>query len=82
EGTAIQRACNIISDAIAGVTLNLLNVEANKTVTLNISRDYNTIKASVQGLLDTYNDIVLEINKQFAYDQETKSGGLLQGDRS
>ena len=80
DGTAVTSATNIIDQAIAGVTLNLLNVEAGSTVTLQVNRDYNSIKTSVQGLLDTYNDVILEINKQFAYDEKTKSAGLLQGD--
>ncbi len=80
DGTAITSASNIIDDVIAGVTLNLMTVEANKTVTLTVSRDYDTIKASVQSLLDQYNDVLADINEQFAYDEETETGGLLQGD--
>jgi flagellar hook-associated protein 2 len=80
DGTAVTSSTNIIDAAIAGVTLNLLNVEAGSTVTLQVNRDYDSIKASVQDLLDAYNDVILEINKQFAYDTENKSAGLLQGD--
>ena len=80
DGTAVNSTSNIIDDVIAGVTLNLLNVESGKTVNLTIGRDYDTIKSSVQGLLDAYNDILLDINEQFYYDEETQTTGLLQGD--
>ena len=80
DGTAITSSSNTIDNAIAGVTLNLLTVEAGSSVTLTISRDYNTVKSSVQDLLDAYNDVISDINQQFAYNEETQSGGLLQGD--
>jgi flagellar hook-associated protein 2 len=80
DGTAVTSSSNVIDDVIAGVTLNLLTVESGKTVNLTISRDNDTIKSSVQGLLDKYNDVMADINEQFAYDEETKTSGLLQGD--
>ncbi|MBW1961901.1 MAG: flagellar filament capping protein FliD, partial [Deltaproteobacteria bacterium] len=80
NGTAITSSSNIIDDAIAGVTLNLLTVESGTTVNITISRDYDTIKSSVQELLNQYNDVMKDINEQFAYDEETETGGLLQGD--
>ena len=80
DGTTITSSTNIIEDVIAGVTLDLHAVESGSTVNLSISRDYETIKASVQDLLDAYNDVVTMINEQFLYDEETESAGLLQGD--
>ncbi len=80
DGTTITSSSNSIDDAITGVTLNLKTVESDKTVTINIERDYDMIKSSVQSLLDAYNDIITDINEQFAYDEDTDSAGLLQGD--
>lgn len=80
DGTAVTSDTNIIDDVIAGVKLNLKTIEQDKTVTITIGRDYDTIKSSVQGLLDTYNDVLTIINEQFAYDEETETAGLLQGD--
>ncbi|MFC1821094.1 flagellar filament capping protein FliD [Thermodesulfobacteriota bacterium] len=80
DGTSIISSSNIIDDVIAGVTLNLLTVEDGSTVTLNVSRDFDTIKSSAQSLLDQYNDVMSDINAQFAYDEDTETGGLLQGD--
>ena len=80
DGTTITSSTNIIDDVIAGVTLNLKTVEAGKKVTLTVSRNYDSIKSSVQSLLGAYNDVIGAINEQFAYDEETGSAGLLQGD--
>jgi flagellar hook-associated protein 2 len=80
DGTAITSSSNVIDDVIAGVTLNLKTVEAGSTINLTVARDYDSIKSSVQGLLDAYNDVLSDINEQFAYDEETETAGLLQGD--
>ncbi len=82
DGTAVTSSSNIIDGVIAGVTLNLLTVDDTTTTTINltVSRDYNSVKSSVQTLLDRYNDIMSDINDQFAYDEDTKTAGLLQGD--
>ena len=80
DGTAITSSTNIIDDVIAGVSLNLMTVESGSTINLNISRDFNTIRTSVQNLLDAYNDVIADINEQFAYDEENEEAGLLQGD--
>jgi len=80
DGTAVTSSSNVIDDVIAGVTLNLKTVEADKTITLTVARDYDTIKSSVQSLLDQYNEVMTDINAQFAYDEDTETAGLLQGD--
>jgi len=86
DGTAVTSSSNIIDEVIAGVTLDLLTVEDLEPadddvhVTMTVSRNYNTIKSSVQGLLDAYNDVISDINAQFAYNEETETAGLLQGD--
>lgn len=80
DGTAINSSSNILTDAIAGVTLNLKTIESGKTVILTITRDNDSIKTSVQDLLDSYNDVIQMINEQFTYDEESESAGILQGD--
>jgi len=80
DGTTITSSTNIITDVISGVTINLKKVESGKTVDLNISRDLDSIKSSVQDFIDGYNKILGYINEQFAWDEETQSAGLLSGD--
>ncbi|RJR33540.1 MAG: hypothetical protein C4576_27890 [Desulfobacteraceae bacterium] len=80
DGTAITSSSNTISDAVSGVTINLLNVEAGSKVDFTVSRDYNGVLSSVQGLIDSYNSVITAINEQFYYNQEEESAGPLQGD--
>jgi len=80
DGTTITSSTNVITDVISGVTINLKKIEAGSQVDLNISRNLDSIKSSVQGLIDKYNEILGYVNEQFAWDEETKSAGLLSGD--
>ena len=55
EGRTITRATNSVTDAIDGVTLNLLSAEAGSPVTVSVDRDSDTMVKSVQALVTAYN---------------------------
>ena len=80
DGTTITSSTNVITDVISGVTINLKKMESGTQVDLNISRNLNTIKSSVQSFTGKYNEIIEYINGQFAWDEDTESAGLLSGD--
>ncbi|MDA3835928.1 MAG: flagellar filament capping protein FliD, partial [Spirochaetales bacterium] len=80
DGTTITGSTNVITDVISGVTINLKKVESGSQVDLNISRELDSIKSSVQSFIDKYNEILEYINGQFAWDEDTQSAGLLSGD--
>ena len=80
DGTTITSSTNVITDVISGVTINLKKIESGEQVDLNISRDIDSIKSSVQSFIDGYNEILEYINDQFAWDEDTQSAGLLSGD--
>lgn len=80
DGTTITGSTNVITDVISGVTINLKKIEAGSQVDLNISRDLDSIKSSVQSFTGKYNEILEYINDQFAWDEDTQSAGLLSGD--
>lgn len=61
DGFNVTRAKNVIDDALEGVTLTLY--EAGKTVELDITRDTDAIKDSVQQFIDAYNSLVNDITK-------------------
>ncbi len=66
DGVLLKRNSNSISDAIGGVTLNLLQAEAGTTVTVGISRDFDGATAAVQKFASAYNDIVAYVKTQGA----------------
>lgn len=81
DGIAMTRSSNTISDAIAGVTLQLRGEDAGTTVTLNIDRDENAITDKVQAFVDAYNGLIQYVNEQFTYNATSEeAGGVLFGD--
>lgn len=80
DGTAITSSTNVIDNAIAGVTVNLLKIESGTTVELNVARDNAKIKSSVDSMVSAYNAVMSDIFDQFKYDEKTKKAGILQGD--
>src|SRR5690606_5249993 len=79
DGIAISKASNTISDAIYGVTLNLLD-QAEKTISVSITRDNSGTKTAVDNFVKAYNDLYGMLSNMSAYNAETKQAGVLQGD--
>lgn len=55
DGVLISRQSNTITDAIAGVTLNLQQAEDGTEVDLTVSRDQDAMVADVKKFVDAYN---------------------------
>ncbi|RJQ46667.1 MAG: flagellar hook protein FliD [Gammaproteobacteria bacterium] len=81
DGLTITKSTNTITDAIQGVTLNLLKKsDTGVTTGLNVARDTATIKASVNTFVKAYNDINKAVADLTAYNATTRQGAILQGD--
>jgi flagellar hook-associated protein 2 len=81
DGIAISKSTNSISDAITGVTLNLLKkTEAATPTTVTVSRDPTNVKTAIEGFVKAYNDLAATMKDLGGYDFKTQAGGLLLGD--
>ena len=80
DGIAITKASNSISDAIEGVTLNLLSVSGANSVNLGVATDKDKVKESVKGFVDAYNKLDDTLRSLTKYDESGKSSGALLGD--
>ncbi len=78
NGLPITKSSNTVSDAIHGVTLNLL--KASSSTTLTVGRDTNGIQSAVQSFVKAYNDTHKALADMSAYNATTKQAGPLQGD--
>lgn len=58
DGLALTRASNTVTDAITGVTLNLVAEEAGAVTNLTIDHSSDGAKASMQGFVDAWNKLV------------------------
>lgn len=81
NGISVTKSSNTITDAIQGVTLNLLSKTTSAT-TLTVSKDNSATTASAESLVKAYNDLYSVLKGISAYDPVTKTGGALQGDSS
>lgn len=80
DGISISKASNNITDAIEGVTLNLLKANPGTTSTLNLSRDTAGIQNAVSSFVKAFNDLNKTIVGLSKYDAGTKQASILTGD--
>ena len=79
DGIAVSKPSNTITDAIEGVTLNLLKVGTSAS-NLNVTRDATTIKDSVSAFVKAFSDLNTTVRTLTKYDESGKSNGALLGD--
>jgi len=78
NGTTVTRASNVVSDAIAGVTLEL--VAENTTAQVTVSDDPELIREGAQGYVDAFNEVMSQLNRQLTLTGERAPEGSLFGD--
>lgn len=69
---------NTLTEAIPGVTLDLLKAETGKTTSLNVAIDKTSIKSTIEAFAKGYNEVVSFITGQSVINEE--GGGVLGGD--
>ena len=77
NGLTATRSTNSFSDAVSGLTINLLKTGAS---TLTVSTDTATIKGEISAYVAAFNDVVTTVQSNSQYDASTKTGGPLLGD--
>lgn len=91
DGVVVQRSTNTITDAVAGLTLNLQQVEAGVTTTLTLDRDGDAIATKLKDVATAYNELLtfraeqqkenapLRNNSTLRASQANLTGQLLSG---
>jgi flagellar hook-associated protein 2 len=83
DGITMTRSSNTVSDAISGLTLTLKSEDMATTVTLDVTRDTDAVKAKIQTFVDAYNQVLDYYDQQMTYDAtKSKAGGALFGDNT
>lgn len=78
DGVAVTRPTNTITDAISGVTLNLLQAEPGTTIDLTVARDGQSIRGSVDAVAKSYNALVKFMNDQHVSGQPLANSAPLR----
>lgn len=71
---------NTVTDAVTGVTLNLLKTNIGSPTTLTVSNDTGALEEKLDAFVSAYNNLVSLTKTLTAYDQETETAGILNGD--
>ena len=80
NGLVINRETNSISDAIHGVTLNLLTALPGTAVQVKIAADSAVVEKNISAFVTAYNDLTAAFQSFTAYNTDTNRGGVLTGD--
>ncbi|MDO9393858.1 MAG: flagellar filament capping protein FliD [Methylotenera sp.] len=80
DGIAVVKASNTITDAISGVTLNLLATSAGVSTNLGVASNKDKVKESVTAFIDAYNKLDTSLRSLTKYDESGKNSGVLLGD--
>lgn len=80
DGITISKASNTITDAIQGVTLNLLKTNIGSATKLSVAPDTASIQGSIQSFVRAFNDLGKTITDLSRFDAATKKASVLTGD--
>jgi flagellar hook-associated protein 2 len=80
DGFPASSASNAISDAIEGVTLNLLATKPGTAVDVSIEYNPDGAKTSVQGFVTAYNKLIDTVTELTKYNPDTRDAAPLLGD--
>lgn len=81
DNIAITKPSNTITDAVSGLTLNLLQTTtAGSSVNVTVAVDKAAAKTAVTGLVDAYNKLSSTIKTMTAYNPSSKTSAVLNGD--
>lgn len=82
DGVPYSSATNTITGAISGVTLNLAGADAGTTVQLNVAPDTTQATNAINAFVNAFNNLIGNLNTQFAVDPTSNNQGPLGGDSS
>lgn len=77
NGIAVTSDSTTVDDVVQGVSMDL---SGTGTTTLTVGQDSSSVTTAINGFVKAYNDLNSTIAKLTAYEPETKTGGVLQGD--
>jgi len=79
DSLTFYRNSNTISDALGGVTLQLLNTFSTAE-TITVNSDTSSVKDEIRGFIDSYNDILGFLVDNAGFNAETRKYGELAND--
>jgi flagellar hook-associated protein 2 len=82
DGVPYASATNTITGAIPGVTLNLASASPGNAVQVTVGPNVADATAAINSFVVAYNQVITDINQEYAVNPSTGSQGDLAGDAS
>lgn len=79
NGVAVSKNTNTVTDAIPGITLNLLKTTTT-AMSVTVAQDSSAVQSSIESFIKSYNDLNTTLRNVTAYNESTKTGAALLGD--
>jgi flagellar hook-associated protein 2 len=79
SGILLTSSTNTFDNVIAGLTFTASGVD-EQPVTVTVGRDVDTLVTTLRGLVDDFNAALDRVKEAGAYDAETETPGILQGE--
>lgn len=76
----ITRSTNTVENVIQGLTMNLLDADPGKNITVSINRDPEPARTAIDGFVGAFNNLMDYVDEQTAYNVDSEQAGLLLGD--
>lgn len=80
DGIAVSSSSNVVTGAIAGVTLTLAKTNAGAPATVTLAANTPAVSAAVAGFVKAYNDAQSVIDALTKFDPATRKASTLTGD--
>jgi len=80
DGIDIVKSSNSITDAIEGVTLNLVGLTSGSALNLSVATNQDAVKTSVTSFVDAYNKLDTTLRNLTKFDETGQANGALLGD--
>lgn len=82
DGLDVTATSNTVTEAIDGVTIDLLAAEAGELYSLEVDFNRDSAKERIQTFVQGYNNVLLTVGNQTTFNAETFQAGALFGDSS
>lgn len=80
DGFTVTSGSNAVTDAIEGVTLDLVSAKPGTTLNLTVANDTTATRERVQKFVTDYNTLASTMARLRSFDPNTRVGGPLLGD--
>lgn len=78
DGIPMTSSSNTVSNAVQGLTFNLLSQGAASTI--SVTNDTSSVTKKINSFISAYNSAISLVNSESAYNTTTKTSGTLGGD--